>query len=266
MRSVACAPVDAMLAKVKRAEAHIAELDEAIKRLMSSPQKPYRIEGQHDRSGKRFEFWGYSKDVPPDLSLMAGDAVHNLRSSLDHMMWALAEKNGVPHRSVQFVGRTKASDFRKDRQALRCIGSAALQILEKLQPYHATSPLHSPLYVLTELSNRDKHRLLIAVGARSTLGPALRAVEVPGVPIPDPPGFDVCGMSAPRVVAMTANGVVLFTVDLGRPAPHIAFEMDFDVELALIDAGSLARLGAVDALLELRDVVLRTLMLFEPLL
>ena len=178
--------MDAIIAKVSNAEKHIAELDDAIGRLMASEQRPYSIEGKHDPSCKHFNFIGYSKEVPHALSLLAGDAVHNLRSSLDHMISSLAEKNGGssdPGSRVQFVARSKGKDFRKDRKLLACIGSPALELLETLQPFHAPSPSEAPLYVLGELDNRDKHRQLISVSATAALpAPAeLRMVEMKGV-------------------------------------------------------------------------------------
>jgi hypothetical protein len=51
-------------------------------------------------------FTGYLlSDPPAELSLIAGDAIHNLRAALDNLTWALAEKYGTPNpkKKVQFV-------------------------------------------------------------------------------------------------------------------------------------------------------------------
>lgn len=258
--------MEAILAKVRRAEALIGELSRANEHVMSSAQKPYRIERRHDASAKRFQFWGYSQALPHDLSALVGDAVHNLRSSLDHMIWKLAEKNRHPDPKAQFVARAKASEFRKDRRgALACIGPEALQLLDTVQPYHAPTPRDAPLYVLTDLDNRDKHRALLAIGAAARMGDQLVAVEMPGVPVPNPAGFAIGGLSPPKTVEMTPNGALVFEVEFARPARHIGFEMEFNVNLALANAGSFSKVPVVDALLQLRDVAQRTLKVFEPL-
>jgi len=58
--------------------------------------------------------------VPPeDLALIAGDAIHNLRSALDHIAWELvAAGSSEPNHRTQFpVGKTQAS-YRERRSTL----------------------------------------------------------------------------------------------------------------------------------------------------
>ena len=103
--------------------------------------------------------------LPIEYPLVLGDAVHDLRSALDHLGRAivlhecLSPRDGS--RGTVFPVRTK----RIHDALLRPTPSPeALAILDMLQPYHDRHPDRNLLAILTKLDNADKHRqLLIAV-------------------------------------------------------------------------------------------------------
>ena len=71
-------------AKVKRAEKHIrdlkAECDVFLKR------NPYRrVAQENPETGERVTVFRVVETAPDQISLVLGDAIHNLRSSLDHL-------------------------------------------------------------------------------------------------------------------------------------------------------------------------------------
>ena len=88
-------PLDGCRAKVRRARFHVAELVAAVQTEIASA--PYRVRGESDEAEGAFviraetnpEFSG----IPPGLPLIAGEAAHQLRSALDHLVWQLVIAN-----------------------------------------------------------------------------------------------------------------------------------------------------------------------------
>ncbi len=116
----------------------------------------------------------------PDLrwGVMLGDAVHNLRSALDHAAWELVQRNvragfkpaltEKQERSIQYpIGDDRA---RFDAAPiLRFLTTRQIALLRRYQPYRRPWPEASPLSELAWLDNTDKHRIVhpahIALGA-----------------------------------------------------------------------------------------------------
>lgn len=148
--------------KLERANLHIAELAGLVSGLASS--HPVAVIAGSDSGGwipysAKFD----APDTVP-LSLVAADAIQNLRASLDLGASALARKNGVTSssklRKVYFpMGGDTANwtDLCSKLGAL--IGIAAQQAIEAIEAYPGGKG--ERLKVLSSLSNIDKHRLLL---------------------------------------------------------------------------------------------------------
>ncbi len=128
------------------------------------------------QTGELFWTLRQREPVPLVCSILLGDALYNMHSALDHLMWRLAERatpEDPPERTVLFPIFKKRGEFwRKDRRTgdytrwsgahrLGLIPEDARQLVIELQPYQRgdESPRH-PLWLLHELSNWDKHRTL----------------------------------------------------------------------------------------------------------
>ena len=98
-----------------------------------------------------------------------GDAIHNLRTALDHLVWQLVEAGGgTPN------DRTAFPIVAADAKAAQRYGSAvgqgeiakispgAFKLLESIQPYNGGD---KTLVEIHELDIWDKHRLILAVYA-----------------------------------------------------------------------------------------------------
>jgi len=135
-----------------------------------------------------------SEPIPQNWPLKVGDIVHNLRSALDHLVWAIsshdqnfASADESQKRRVQFPICINYGEYfgRKPKQgqrAKRChfIEPLALAEIDALQPYllgsNATSHI---LAILNELSNHDKHHTIIAAPMIATM-PYVRIQGVGG--------------------------------------------------------------------------------------
>ena len=102
---------------------------------------------------------------PPDVvrwAVLIGDAVNNIRSVLDHAVYAVAvhasgQEPPPRHTSLQFPIADTANEFSGSaRRRLHGLPSDAVKTIEVAQPYHGDPALAR----LRDLSSTDKHRLL----------------------------------------------------------------------------------------------------------
>jgi len=150
-------------AKVQRAARLIEELQQIdLTYLMSEPVE-HLVEA--DPTDHRYVVTVKVIRQPPvELALVFGDALHNLRASLDYMARGLVIANGGD--PIDRGGaRSTAFPIRKVRpeqpiSIFPGISPAARDQLEAVQPFSSDDPARHPLAILDELENRDKHRLL----------------------------------------------------------------------------------------------------------
>jgi len=86
-----------------------------------------------------------------------------MRASLDYLVYELSPPEVRKKRKTQFPIFTEESDFKKYAPSMiEGITGDNRDVIERMQPYNQTNvAANDPLAILNELSNRDKHRLLI---------------------------------------------------------------------------------------------------------
>jgi hypothetical protein len=169
-------PLAACFAKLIRADQHLAALNAEWEAFLDT--EPYAVPFTHDASTpNRITAVAMSLVDPPlTLSLTLGDFAHNVRSALDHLVCRFVDPDslGDELRNAFPIERSKASFERKF--VPRGGGKSRLPLLEGIsprsdewaliegaQPYNQEERVHThPLAILSELSNRDKHRSLNA--------------------------------------------------------------------------------------------------------
>lgn len=147
--------------KTDRANQHIAELDAAIRLFLDS--SPYEVSPNHNYQTREMEWYLTKADpIPPSISAIAGDAIQNLRSALDHLAWQLVLANrGIPKIRVTGFPITKSSQEHasaKCRRKIEGMRQAAIDAIDALKPYDGGN---ETLWRLHCLNNIDKHRLLL---------------------------------------------------------------------------------------------------------
>ena len=167
--------------KVERARQHLETLRHETR--VFTEGEPYRFVTERDPdTGDHVVRLRVSQpDIPLRLGLIAGDAVHNLRSALDHLAVQLADIGTGAKRSTQFPVFDDEHEYRlhQDRTLAGIVKGHRARI-DALQPYHVrervdrgvyltgrTDPLLTNLclMIVARLDNADKHRLLLrAVG------------------------------------------------------------------------------------------------------
>ena len=175
--------------KLKRALEHVkagnACTDEWKRQIKADGNQSYRLEAKFDNN------LGYAPvhivdfvPLPDDYPLIVGDAIHNLRTSLDHLAWqivpdsfkATADERRLRYISFPISRETKIVPVKTMERwnamvenRLPDTSPAQRAIIKSHQLFN--SPLAAgqwhPLAGLRDLDDMDKHRLPISLGIQS---------------------------------------------------------------------------------------------------
>jgi hypothetical protein len=143
-------------AKIDRANNHLAQLEEKIK--VDEQNKMYGITFRHTESNELV----ISALIPTELfmqyAIIAGEIIGQARSALEHAVWSLLP-NPISGRSGFPVSRSIQHYKDNGLRLIEGINPEAENIIRGLQAVELDYQTN-PLYILHELWNRDKHRLL----------------------------------------------------------------------------------------------------------
>jgi hypothetical protein len=188
-------PLDGCRAKIQRAQQHIRQIHDEIvagRTFVGLPDSLIRAQYQFRASRIDdptthahelvFSLRGEQPELPLIFSILAGEVCGQLRSTLDHIVYQLilVKTKTPPTFRSQFpiVGagtkdRPNPADeyaFQKRRMLRSCISGDAEAIIDSLQPFNRGADYQGdPLWILQELSNIDKHRLLVTTVHRVSL-------------------------------------------------------------------------------------------------
>jgi hypothetical protein len=162
--------------KLDRAETHINNFEKLLRPFRDSKPYALRIEPYTDPSGviRYAELVAVKNPAAPEfddrLLLIVGEALYQLRSALDHLVHQLVILNGKA--DVLKDSRTHKFPILKSPNSygmnacgmIYGVSSKAAELIENAQPYKRTpdAPAHDPLWILQNLNNTDKHRVLPA--------------------------------------------------------------------------------------------------------
>jgi len=153
--------------KIERAKKHITDLNSAIIAFLGS--NPYEFKTKRDPQTRKLIYYvSRVTPTPVGFATIAGDAIQNLRSALDHLAQQLylvgtggAAGTGyhvsfpIGHDAAKFppLLSGKVKGMRQD----------AIDALKAMEPYQGGKG--HDLWILHTLNNIDKHRLLVTVGS-----------------------------------------------------------------------------------------------------
>ena len=153
--------------KIERAKEHIGNLEAEIRTFFQG--NPYAIVGEDDEDTGDWVLRARIYHTPPlRWGAIAGDAIHNLRASLD-ILWRLVmypAGGGEANHLVQFRIYDSTEKFKAHHsREVQGPRKAAVDIYKRLKPYKGGNDL---LWLLRTADIIDKHRGLIP--AYSTVG------------------------------------------------------------------------------------------------
>jgi hypothetical protein len=162
--------LDGCRLKLNHAIEHLNRLNAMVDAFIST--KPYGLGFQTDMKANDLVLTiSIRENPPPEIGLVIGDAVHNLASCLDHLVCALARKNGGDCEKTAFPIHTNPDLYAKSSpRRIKDISEPARERIAALQPFKTRpdAPEKSRLAILYELDRIDKHRVLL-VGATTMM-------------------------------------------------------------------------------------------------
>ena len=180
------------LLKLNRTATHLDALDIAAQRFV---EKHCRASIEFEADAREYVLRAHISAQPsPDLSILAGDCAHNLRSALDHIVFQLAQchHNGpLPEsaaKSVEFPIYTTKTAYRDQApRKIKLLHPKVQEIIKAMQPYHGGDC--DLIGFAHELDRIDKHRKLnlTVTGSKEIIATA-GFVQAGGFTISQPPG------------------------------------------------------------------------------
>lgn len=154
--------------KIERARRHASELEHELRAFLDS--QPYKVEVRHDTDTRKLIYYVASVEpVPDSLLVIAGDAIQNLVSALDHLAYQIVcsdtDDNPPNPRWIYFP---IADDLEKYEQGkngkLQGAAQETIDAIDALKPYKGGN---DKLWALYRLNIIEKHRLLLTVGSQA---------------------------------------------------------------------------------------------------
>jgi hypothetical protein len=135
-------PLDGCWAKIERADHNIKRLDALINAFLNVHAHNY-VTDINDNSTEH-TYRVLTPEPPPGLAVRAGEIVHHLRSSLDHLIWALVlERHQSPDFRVQFPICTDVTEYKKALRGhiIKGVSGSAQALIKRAQPYMPRIPV-----------------------------------------------------------------------------------------------------------------------------
>lgn len=242
--------------KIERANRHIDELRQLTEPLAPSLYEITITEAGASAIEVRPTFYHLTyrpkQPIPETLAIIVGDAIHNLRSALDHLAGGIIRTLATPPSFKPYF------PIHPDRKNLEADASlAAIEqalpgakklLLEKIRP--ASGP-HETLWRFNDLSNLDKHNLII---------PTVTVAEIANINLRTSSGayrdLSVGNDAAKPIKIMRSNSPI--TIDS-------KFETAVEISFAE-GAHPFKDESVIPTLFQIRDVVSETLNAFERLI
>ena len=153
--------------KIKRADQHIVHLSEVFDSFLKSDFHEISIKKNSETGQHWLEVAVHP--MPEDVPLILGDALHNLRTSLDFVSTAITRAAG---KSVDYC----KFPFRKTREEVIAAINGGLKetapssvisaIVDEVKPYKGGN---DALYTLHDLDIKDKHLLIVPTISIATI-------------------------------------------------------------------------------------------------
>jgi len=165
-------PFAGIAEKLKRADQNIVNLHTEIAAFYKSGNYPL-VPHPNDETWQEAVDYHRSNRIPLRFSVLAGEIVHHLRSSLDHITWHFSDNayriedpNGIefPVFEVKPDPSDKNAVKRYNRKIKGIANTQVLAWIELMQPYNVGADMaDDPLLIIHNMDRFDKHRELAIV-------------------------------------------------------------------------------------------------------
>ena len=220
---------DAAEAKLARAQHHIDDLNWQIQSYLA--QEPFKIVRRFDPEVGRLSLTTKTEiPIPDKLPCIVGDAIHNLRATLDHAYFAVLIRFTPREDNLQFPVWRLGDNSKESVLGRRMVKLAPKEVrtaIEDCEPYPGG---RYKIHELDVMDVRDKHRLPVLLSRASGIQAAAINLAMPefGVRFGGPGSFKFVG-----------EGDSMFSVNLPLSHPSFA-KVAYENEVGLRADVSLA--------------------------
>lgn len=154
-------PLYAPKLKLDRAKGHISDLNAEI--LAFLKRKPYcAVVETYHKPGRYALRFREQEALPVNIPLIIGDAVHNLRTTLDHLACALVHLAGGKTKGVYFpfAESDTALEATIKKRLIGRAGPKVVDVVRRLKPYKGGNLI---LRGIHDLDIADKHSIIVPV-------------------------------------------------------------------------------------------------------
>lgn len=151
--------------KLQRANKHIDDFESGLNDFLR--EYGYRLVPDTDPGmTQKSMLLQPERSLPDSLICTVGDAIHNFRSALDHLAFAVAKHNGVPTKvrnnaSFPTWGNRDAFNIAVKERKIPSLAPGWIGFLGFVEPYNGGAGAN--LHIVSILDNIDKHRNLIVL-------------------------------------------------------------------------------------------------------
>jgi hypothetical protein len=170
--------------KIKRAERHISDVEGSF--LKFTQDHPHKLSLQTNPTDGQLSIRvKFGDEMPDDIALAIGDAIHNLRTSLDHLVWeTVGLDGGTQDRYLKLPTGNNRVNFESSCQGIVTPSQSIKDMLKGLEIFPGGTG--DDIYALHLLDNADKHTVLM---------PAIRATNLSKLVILNPDGSTAVTMT-----------------------------------------------------------------------
>jgi hypothetical protein len=155
--------------KIERAHRYRREVESAVSKFLKRSRRTYGITTDEVSQPGKLRLWVTLRKEPPDeISLAAGDAIHNARSALDHFVHEISSKRKANPSGTGFPIVRDESKWAELKQQIRYLPDEAQAVIEEVQPWKGYDLRYWPRERLRDLHGfdiADKHKSLNVVVA-----------------------------------------------------------------------------------------------------
>jgi len=265
-------PLDGCRAKVERAKELVLSLGGEVTGFLAEGRHVVQHQNQFER--RRYVFRLVGPPVPLRFAVLAGEIVHHLRSCLDHIVWALATKEGqLTSERIAFPVCSTPQKFRTSvkKGIISGVPNAAVPLIDALQPYRSSDPANSIVQVVHDLDIADKHKLLVVVTHMMVLGNTIVVTRNEcadptfGIELP-PISVGPQGQATTQYPWTIEDGVEVHSVPYRSKAkPELELEMQSTIHVAFERIGTLTRQPIIPTLTTLLEKIEAAINPFDAL-
>ncbi|MFI5341212.1 MAG: hypothetical protein ACHQ7N_15415 [Candidatus Methylomirabilales bacterium] len=252
--------------KVERAKKHIADLDRETLAYLAS--NPYEVRPKEDpQTGKPIFYLAKCEPMSIHLSAIIGDAVHNLRSSLDHLaqqLFTVATGSTSSGTHIHFPIDSSAAQYKANAPGkVKGLRKDAIDAINSIEPYDGGKG--RDLWVLNHLDRIDKHRLLVTVNSAYFEDLPLKALVrmIPRWPTDAPVPEGSFRAAEPSIYDLKAGDELPV-----HPSyyPKVGEKVYFRFNVTLHESGVIERKPLLPTLQQMADLVDNLILTFKLLL